>query len=661
MPLAHMTGSPRAALQSLAAKLTGVLGYFHSRDALEKVVYNQLTIARQTKARQVETYFRTIGSELRLLSTSQMVIDATREFRIAVDQLDRGGAPPELRRKVGDWYAANFVPQMKSVLGREPPLLNYLPVGGAPYYLQYHYIVENPNPPERRKLLDDAGDGSEYSKLHAIYHPLMRTAATTVGFFDFMIGDPKSGRLIYTVQKEVDFTTSLRLGPHRRSNVATAVARCSETADPSAICLEDFAPYAPSGGAPIACMGAPVLEQGVVTGVLIAQLSNDEIDNVVTSGRRWRQDGFGDTGEAYLVGSDYLVRSSPRASAHRHRCNSSRARRCRGHRRDHWIPWRANACLMGTACDSRRQVDARRKDRHRRGLRADRPAPPGAADCRGLVLLAVASTAAWLSRVLLGPLRELTAGVKSFAAGDYGARVPVRTRDEIGQLCLAFNGMVEDLRQKNTVIENKNCENEELLLNVLPARLPTGCVLVRRGSRTVSEVTVAFADLVGFTALTSEMPPQEVVTFLNGLFTRFDVAATDLGIEKIKTVGDAYMAVCGLPEPVANHTERMVRMAIRMVHITREHAMEHNISIKLRVGVNCGPVVAGIIGKSKYIYDLWGDTVNLASRMESGSIPDAVQVTRAVYEQLKHQFVFEPRGPIEVKGKGKVEAWLLRL
>lgn len=171
MPLAHMTGSPRAALQSLAAKLTGVLGYFHSRDALEKVVYNQLTIARQTKARQVETYFRTIGSELRLLSTSQMVIDATREFRIAVDQLDRGGAPPELRRKVGDWYAANFVPQMKSVLGREPPLLNYLPVGGAPYYLQYHYIVENPNPPERRKLLDDVGDGSEYSKLHAIYHP----------------------------------------------------------------------------------------------------------------------------------------------------------------------------------------------------------------------------------------------------------------------------------------------------------------------------------------------------------------------------------------------------------------------------------------------------------------------------------------------------------
>jgi class 3 adenylate cyclase len=280
----------------------------------------------------------------------------------------------------------------------------------------------------------------------------------------------------------------------------------------------------------------------------------------------------------------------------------------------------------------------------------------------GLALLAVAATAAWLSRALLGPLRELTAGVKRFAAGDYAASVPVRTRDEIGQLCSAFNGMVDELREKNVVIENKNRENEQLLLNVLPAPIANR---LRGGEERIAdgfaEVTVAFADLVGFTALTSEMPPQEVVTFLNGLFTRFDEAANDLGIEKIKTAGDAYMAVCGLPVPVPNHAERMIRMAIRMVHITREHAMEHNVSMKLRVGVNSGPVVAGVIGKSKYIYDLWGDTVNLASRMESGSVPDAVQVTRAVYEQLKGQFVFEPRGAIEVKGKGNVEAWLLRL
>ncbi|KQW50260.1 cyclase [Ensifer sp. Root1252] len=683
-------------LGAAAILVTGVLGYFRARDAIEKAVFDQLTAARQNKTRQVETYFRTIAAELRLLAASKMVVDATREFRIAVDQLDRAGVQPDLRQKVQDWYAANFIPQMTSILGRQPELSDYLPVGGAPYYLQYHYIVENPNPAERRKLLDDAGDGSEYTRLHATYHPLMRAAASMVGFFDFMIADPKSGRLIYTVQKELDFTTSLQFGPYRRSNVAAAVARCAEPAGQSAICLEDFAPYAPTGGAPIAFMGAPVIDKGVVIGVLVAQLSNEEIDNVVTGGRRWRQEGFGDTGEAYLIGPDYLVRSGPRTFYENREAYFAELKSVGASDEEIAAIQRYGTPVMHQRIDTEASRAALAGVENTGEIIGYRGVPtlaswgpleiPGVrwalvakidsaeafapiAQLRqellivgGLALLAVAVTAAWLSRALLGPLRELTAGVKRFAAGDYGASVPVRTRDEVGQLCSAFNGMVETLHEKNVVIENKNRENEELLLNVLPApianRLRGGEAGIADG---FAEVTVAFADLVGFTALSSEMPPHEVVTFLNGLFTRFDVAANELGIEKIKTLGDAYMAVCGLPEPVANHSERMVRMAIRMVHITREHAMENNVSMKLRVGVNTGPVVAGIIGKSKYIYDLWGDTVNLASRMESGGVPDAVQVTRPVYEKLKDHFVFEPRGPIEVKGKGKVEAWLLRL
>ncbi|KQU90700.1 cyclase [Ensifer sp. Root31] len=683
-------------LGAAAILVTGVLGYFRARDAIEKAVFDQLTAARQNKTRQVETYFRTIAAELRLLAASKMVVDATREFRIAVDQLDRAGVQPDLRQKVQDWYAENFIPQMTSILGRQPELSDYLPVGGAPYYLQYHYIVENPNPAERRKLLDDAGDGSEYTRLHATYHPLMRAAASMVGFFDFMIADPKSGRLIYTVQKELDFTTSLQFGPYRRSNVASAVARCAEPAGQSAICLEDFAPYAPTGGAPIAFMGAPVIDKGVVIGVLVAQLSNEEIDNVVTGGRRWRQEGFGDTGEAYLIGPDYLVRSGPRTFYENREAYFAELKSVGASDEEIAAIQRYGTPVMHQRIDTEASRAALAGVENTGEIIGYRGVPtlaswgpleiPGVrwalvakidsaeafapiAQLRqellivgGLALLAVAVTAAWLSRALLGPLRELTAGVKRFAAGDYGASVPVHTRDEVGQLCSAFNGMVETLHEKNVVIENKNRENEELLLNVLPApianRLRGGEAGIADG---FAEVTVAFADLVGFTALSSEMPPHEVVTFLNGLFTRFDVAANELGIEKIKTLGDAYMAVCGLPEPVANHSERMVRMAIRMVHITREHAMENNVSMKLRVGVNTGPVVAGIIGKSKYIYDLWGDTVNLASRMESGGVPDAVQVTRPVYEKLKDHFVFEPRGPIEVKGKGKVEAWLLRL
>jgi class 3 adenylate cyclase len=510
------------------------------------------------------------------------------------------------------------------------------------------------------------------------------------------LADTKSGRLVYGMAKEEDFATSLRTGPYRDSKLAAAVARCSGTPDISATCLEDFAPYIPAEGQPAAFMAAPVVYQGEVIGVLVAQLSISEIDRVVTGDKRWRQEGFGATGESYLVGPDLLIRSGARQFYEN---------------RDAYFSAQAATGVPTEELDAIRRYGSpilhQRVDTHAvkaalsgvegqgevtgiRGLStlaswgplsisgvnwglvskidtAEAFAPiyqleRNLAIVGGAALLAVIVAGAWLSRSLLGPLRELTAGVNRFAAGERGAHVTVRSQDEIGQLCTAFNGMVDDINAKNVIIESKNRENEELLLNVLPAPIANR---LRGGEQRIAdgfaEVTVAFADIVGFTAFTSDMPPQEVVTLLNGLFTRFDAAAHELGIEKIKTVGDAYMAVCGLPEPVANHAERMVRMAIRMVHITREHAMEHKVDMKLRVGINSGPVVAGVIGKSKYIYDLWGDTVNLASRMESGGLPNSVQVTRSVYERLKNEFKFESRGEIEVKGKGHVEAWLLRL
>jgi class 3 adenylate cyclase len=683
-------------LSAVAVLVTAVLGYVRGRDALEEAIYNQLTAARQAKARQVETYFRTTRDELHLLATSKMVADSLRGMRDAFDELDKIEVSPELRGKVRDWYAANVMPELKRMLGKEPILDDYLPVGNAANYLQYHYIVANPHSVEQRALLDDPGDGSRYSAVNALYNPLLRAAANTAGFWDLMMADARHADLIYGLADEIDFATSLRHGPYRRTHLAAAVARCLAAKDASTTCFEDFAPYVPSNGAPIAFMAAPVFEQGSVIGVLIAQLSIEEIDKVVTGDRRWREEGFGHTGEAYLVGPDFKVRSGGRLfyenrdayfadlKASGHPAEETDAIRRYGtpvlqQRIETQATRAALSGLSGTG-----QIAG---DRGKQTLASWGPlAIPGVkwglvakietseafAPIRklerdlmivgGAALLVVIGIAAWLANALLGPLRELTDGVRRFATGSYDVKVSARTRDEIGQLCTAFNGMVDEIRAKNAIIDAKNRENEELLLNVLPAPIANR---LREGEQSIAdgfaEVTVAFADLVGFTALSSEMPPQNVVALLNGLFTRFDIAAHELGIEKIKTVGDAYMAVCGLPNPVENHAERMVRMAIRMVHITREHAMEHQVSMKLRVGINSGPVVAGVIGKSKYIYDLWGDTVNLASRMESGGLPDSIQVTRPVYEKLKDLFVFEERGAIEVKGKGNVEAWLLRI
>ena len=221
----------------------------------------------------------------------------------------------------------------------------------------------------------------------------------------------------------------------------------------------------------------------------------------------------------------------------------------------------------------------------------------------------------------------------------------------------------ELLARVNThlTIDRLHRENERLLLNILPApiaeRLKSGDEHI---ADKFAEVTVLFADIVEFTKLAASMAAPSLVEWLNDLFTRFDLAANELGIEKIKTIGDAYMAVCGLPEVCEDHSERVLQLAQRLIRIAREFSTERGTSLHLRIGVNAGPVVAGIIGRRKFIYDLWGDTVNVASRMESHGVADAIQVTRPVFERLHDRYSFEARGSIEVKGKGQVEAWLLR-
>jgi len=258
------------------------------------------------------------------------------------------------------------------------------------------------------------------------------------------------------------------------------------------------------------------------------------------------------------------------------------------------------------------------------------------------------------------PVLALAEGAERVRSGDLTVQLPVTSEDELGILTGGFNSMVSTLQEKTDAIEQKNHENELLLLNILPGEIAER---LKRGEGSIAdsfaEVTVLFGDLVGFTILSSKIGPDEVVGLLNGLFTRFDDIAHELGVEKIKTIGDAYMAVCGLPNPQADHATRMIEMSRRMLAATRDYGKSAGMEMSLRIGINSGPVVAGVIGVSKFIYDLWGDTVNIASRMESHGIPGTIQVTRAVYEQLKDNYRFRERGPVEVKGKGLIETWLL--
>lgn len=173
------------------------------------------------------------------------------------------------------------------------------------------------------------------------------------------------------------------------------------------------------------------------------------------------------------------------------------------------------------------------------------------------------------------------------------------------------------------------------------------------------EATIVFADIVDFSGLSERMGPDVLVAFLNEVFTAFDRIAERRGIEKIKTIGDAYMAVAGVPVPCEDHVERILVAAEAMIVEAKRRAAEADVPFRLRIGAATGPVVAGVIGESKFAYDLWGDPVTLASRMEAHGVPGRIQVTSAVVEAAGRGWEFEPRGEIEVKGRGPMETWLV--
>ncbi|HEX9122661.1 MAG TPA: adenylate/guanylate cyclase domain-containing protein [Actinomycetota bacterium] len=201
--------------------------------------------------------------------------------------------------------------------------------------------------------------------------------------------------------------------------------------------------------------------------------------------------------------------------------------------------------------------------------------------------------------------------------------------------------------------EREHRRSERLLLNVLPG--PIAARLKEREEVIADrfpEASVLFADIVDFTPRSATLPPERVVELLDEVFTVFDRLADERGLEKIKTIGDAYMLAGGIPEPRADHLEAVADMALAMLASATDR-------LPLRVGIDTGPVVAGVIGTRKFIYDLWGDTVNTASRMESHGLPGRIQVTERVVRRLDGRFVFEPRGAIEVKGKGTMPTWFL--
>jgi adenylate cyclase len=215
-------------------------------------------------------------------------------------------------------------------------------------------------------------------------------------------------------------------------------------------------------------------------------------------------------------------------------------------------------------------------------------------------------------------------------------------------------------RQALDALRIEQAKAEELLLNILPKSIAER---LKAQTRPIADyfgsASILFADVVDFTPWSEQLQPEEVVGHLDLLFSHFDGLAEEYGLEKIKTIGDAYMVAAGVPTPRPDHARALALVGLDMLAAMREHEELAALGLELRIGINSGPVVAGVICRKRFLYDLWGDAVNTASRMESHGAAGRIQITRATYELLADEFVCEPRGTIVVKGKGEIEVWHL--
>ena len=675
--------------------VTGTVAYLKNYKSVQRDVMNQLTGVTRTRRAQIETYYRNIHNHVETLSEDRMFTDAMRDFSKAYRKMNKARVPATVLDAVREDYRVNFYPEMQKLGMPRQSYQNYLPITPAAIQLQYLYIVKNPYPKGHRDELADAGDRSEYSKVHAKYHSAFRGVVQKFGYYDMYFIDYETGRQVYDVAKDRDFATSLREGPYANSNLAEVVKKCMATDNPNDVFFSEFEPYEASMGEPTQYVASPIFDGKKRLGILAFQLSAAAINNVMTSSRGWERDGLGNTGEALLVGADHLARSDirqyledpdgylarqkaagvPEETLERIRTfkttilqmpiNHPSVDLALNGLQGNRIGWNEHGIQTSLVSYSPVDIEGLHWALISRISTAEALLP--IREMRlvfswwGIGLLALTVLAAWLvAREILRPVNALVRAAKKVAGGDLEARVDWKSTDELGELSDTFNSMTQSIRESTELIRQKNRENEALLLNIFP---PEIAVRLKSGEHEIADgfadVTVLFGDIVGFTALSSKTPAPKIVELLNGLFSQFDELAQELKIEKIKTIGDCYMAVCGLPRPCEDHTERMARMALRMVDITQEYGKKMGTNLQLRIGLNSGPVVAGVIGETKFIYDLWGDTVNLASRMESTGVPGAIQVTRSVYERLKDNFDLESRGIVAVKGKGEIEAWLL--
>ncbi|BBY89064.1 MULTISPECIES: adenylate/guanylate cyclase domain-containing protein [Mycolicibacterium] len=666
----------------LSAAVVGFIGYTSGRDSLRASVFDRLTEIRESQTRQLRAQFSDLTNSLLVYSQGETATQALQDFTAGFNELAGAPVSPAQQQQLVDYYTNVFAPAKEAQTGTKLNIDALVPASNAQRYLQSLYTA--PFTDWNVSLANnDARDGSAWSAANARYNSFFSEIVTRFAYEDALLIDDR-GIVVYSAYKGVDLGTNIFTGPYRGGQLTTAYTKAMESNAVDYVGVTDFSDYQPADE-PTAWLVSPVRAMGQVGGVLALQFPISRINTLMTVNGQWETAGMGRTGETFLVGPDELMRSDSRLFL------------------EDPDEYRADVVAAGTPPDvadaairqggttlvqSVATTATKLALQGQTGTTIDRDylghetlqayAPvnlPGLSWAvvakitteeafapvtdftRTLVLstvaiiLGVSMAAMVLSRLFVRPLRRLEAGAHRISAGNYGITLPVHTRDEFGDLTKAFNEMSRNLSIKEELLAEQRRENDRLLLSLMPEQVAQR---YRDGEETIAQdhqdVTVLFADLDGLDTLSTQLPAEESLAIVNRLIRQFDSAAENLGVEKVRTLHNGYLASCGLNVPRLDNVRRTVDFAVEMQLIVDRFNSETGHKLGLRAGIDTGTVTSGLIGRTSLAYDMWGAAVNLAFQVQSGSPQPGIYTTSRVYDLLRDNRHFVSAGVVTVDG-----------
>jgi len=680
-------------LTLLAVVVVSWIGYVSARSSLRAVSERQLMGLQRTKSAMVKATLDAARNEVLSLSASQLVQDASEELNAAYRQLSREPVTPEMKAEVERFYRDEFVPGLVKRTSMSPPEGSLLPTTSTGMYLHYHYIATGPKPYGAKRLNQSVTDKSAYAKAVARFLPELNVVVVRLGLENITLVDPETMEVFFSLEESTVLGTNLMSGPYASTNMSALGRKLQNSRNEDDYKVADFEAYPPALGSPKAFVGTPVFVGPRMSAIMMLRIPNEPIAKALSGNRSWEAEGLGKTGEVFLLGPDQTMRTDSRfliedpaafiKTLRQSTLTSGNVDNIEklgttiltvpGNREVAVAALRGETGLKRITdyrgvpvleaygpvdLDSVRWAVIAKIDE------AEMMAPLRDYAIRvlawgvGLSLLAT-MLALMGAHELTKPITALVRAAKQVSQGALDVEVEVNAQDEYREFGEVFNEMVLNLRTSRQQLQHQVMENERLLLSLLP---DSGAAQVRGGNaearQSFADVTVAYVNFAGFDSLPRELGDDGSMALLSDIVAACDEAAEQHGVEKVRTIGSSYLAVSGLSVERPDHTARMVQFAREVVRIVKRFNAERGVRLSAEIGINAGPVVGGLVGRRKFIYDLWGDTVKLARGIE----PDgkmSILVTRPVYDRVRDLVDFSSSASTNIRGMGQVELFTL--